>query len=101
MLVPGQHRAAAQGYTTASQLLDYFHVRWQKTLLAAGRLPMFWDEFFWVYDAPTPTRTNLTVLPGTTASLRGGWRERELWGGNGRGGRASVLRVCLSLACTQ
>ena len=24
-----------------------------------------------VYDAPTPTRTNLTVLPGTTASLRG------------------------------
>jgi hypothetical protein len=29
------------------------------------------DEFFWVYDAPTPTRTNLTVLPGTSASVRG------------------------------
>ena len=24
-----------------------------------------------MYDAPTPTRTNLTILDGTTASLRG------------------------------
>ena len=24
-----------------------------------------------MYDAPTPTRTNLTILNGTTASLRG------------------------------
>eukprot|EP01052_Picozoa_sp_SAG31_P006744 SAG31_NODE_313_length_17858_cov_34.811307_10_plen_127_part_00 len=29
------------------------------------------DEFFFVYDAPVPTRTNLTILPGTTAILRG------------------------------
>ena len=32
---------------------------------------MFWDEFFWVYDASPPQRSNLTVLPGSTASLRG------------------------------
>ena len=32
---------------------------------------MFWDEFFWSYDAFPPRRTNLTILPGTTASVRG------------------------------
>lgn len=32
---------------------------------------MFWDEFFWIYDAPKPRRSTMTVLPGTTASLRG------------------------------
>lgn len=57
--------------TTAHDVLDYFHVQWQQMLLDAGRRPMFWDEFFWVYDAPTPTRKNLTILPGTSASLRG------------------------------
>jgi hypothetical protein len=51
----------------ASQVLDYFHLRWQRVLLDQGRLPQFWDEFFWVYDAPSPTRTNLTILPGTSA----------------------------------
>ena len=57
--------------TTPTDLLNFFHVRWQEILLAAGKRPMFWDEFFWVYDASPPRRSNLTVLPGTTASLRG------------------------------
>ena len=30
-----------------------------------------YDVLLQVYGAPTPTRTNLTVLPGTTASIRG------------------------------
>jgi len=63
--------AQARNMSTPTDLLNYFHTRWQKILLAAGKRPMFWDEFFWVYDGSPPTRTNLTVLPGTTASLRG------------------------------
>ena len=58
-------------HTAAPQILDYFHTRWQTILFKANRRPMFWDEFFWTYDAPTPTRSNLTVLEGTTASVRG------------------------------
>ena len=61
----------AHSMATPTELLDYFYKRWQTILLKAGRRPMFWDEFFWVYDAVTPTRTRLTVLPGTTATVRG------------------------------
>ena len=25
--------------------------RYQRIILAAGRTPMFWDEYFWTYDA--------------------------------------------------
>ena len=63
--------AASRNMSTPTKLLDYFQVRWQKTLLNANKRPMFWDEFFWTYGSATPARTALTVLPGTTASLRG------------------------------
>lgn len=61
----------SQGISTASGVLDFFHIQWQRILLERGRRPMFWDEFFFVYDGNPPTRTNLTVLNGTTASVRG------------------------------
>ena len=74
--------AAAHNMTTPTKLLDYFYIRWQTTLLQAGKRPMFWDEFFWVYAAATPTRTRLTVLPGTTATVRGitGYADAEYAG---------------------
>jgi hexosaminidase len=63
--------ASAHNLTSTAAVLDYFHTRWQSILLDAGKRPMFWDEFFFVYDGDPPTRTNLTILPGTTASVRG------------------------------
>jgi hexosaminidase len=60
-----------RGLNTSTALLDHFYTRWQQLLLGASRRPMFWDEFFWVYGAPMPTRSTMTVLPGTTASVRG------------------------------
>lgn len=56
---------------TPEAVLNYFYHRYQLLLGKLDRKPMFWDEFFWTYDAPTPVRSKNKVLPGTSASVRG------------------------------
>ena len=44
--------ATSQGIDSAEALLDFFHIKWQKLLLDAGRRPQFWCA---VKTRPDPT----------------------------------------------
>ena len=52
--------ATSQGIDSAEGLLDYFHIKWQKLLLDAGRRPQFWCA---VKTRPDPCFASATTGP--------------------------------------